>query len=71
MTISLETIATIEKFTNLVKRASQSKSKDIRMDITDAIALVAELANISTKLAVTNSQNEVNLNGVHIDSGKF
>lgn len=71
MALSLETIATIEKFTNLVKRASQSKSKDIRMDIIDAISLVTEIANITTKLSVNNSQNEMNLTGVHIDSGKF
>ena len=45
----LETTA-IERYLLTVKRASQARSKDIRMDVTDAIALAAEISIILAKL---------------------
>ena len=45
----LETTA-IERYLLTVKRASQARSKDIRLDVTDAIALAAEISIILAKL---------------------
>ena len=49
--ISNDTLVTIEKFTTIVKRSAQARSKDIRIEMTDATALVAELANVMARLA--------------------
>ena len=45
----LETTA-IERYLLTVKRASQSRSRDIRLELSDAVALAAEISIILAKL---------------------
>jgi hypothetical protein len=46
----IETIA-IERFLDLVKRASQSRSRDVRVEITDATILAAEIGLVLARMA--------------------
>lgn len=47
--------AAIERFFTLVKRASQARSKDFRMDMANAVVLATE---ISTLLLIVASENK-------------
>lgn len=71
--ISTDTLAAIEKFTTIVKRAANARSKDIRIDIADATALVTEIANVMTRLALhENAVVKDNANiTVSMDGGRF
>lgn len=71
--ISTDTIATFEKFTTQVKRASQARSKDLRLDMVDAVAIVAEIANVVTRLTVpeNTAAKEVTTGPAKMDGGKF
>ena len=73
MSITLETQAAIEKFNMTVKRAIQSRSKDVRLDLTDATILMGELSNVMSRLAVleNGSATQVVADGHHLDGGKF
>jgi hypothetical protein len=46
----LETIA-IEQFMELVKRAAQSRSRDVRLALPDATILIAEIAIVMSRLS--------------------
>jgi uncharacterized tellurite resistance protein B-like protein len=50
--ISSMTTEAIEKFTTMVRRSMQARSKDLRLDMTDATNLMVEIANLATRLAV-------------------
>ena len=52
MPVSIETLTTIEQFNKTVNRAIQARSKDVRISIDIAMALVAELSNVMARLAV-------------------
>ncbi len=71
--ISVDTIAAFEKFTSTVKRSTQARSKDIRIDMTDAINLMAEIANVMTRLAVYENASKERLTktSVQMDGGIF
>lgn len=65
----------IEKFSEHVKRAAQARSRDIRLDMVDATALVSEIANISARLAVYEHQaaaSKFSANTqIYMDGGSF
>jgi hypothetical protein len=71
--ISTATTAAIEKFTSIVKRSAQAHSKDIRMEMADATVLMAEIANVMTRLAVyENSTNiKTDSSSVTMQGGSF
>ncbi len=71
--LSLDTIATLEKFITTVKRAVQAHSKDIRLEITDATLLMSEITNILTRLAVYehSTVKETTNTTVIMDGGSF
>ena len=73
MTISVETQAAVEKFNLMVKRASQARSKEVRLDIADATVLMGELSNILARLAVLENGTATSGmgDGHHLDGGKF
>lgn len=48
---SIETVA-IQRFMDTVKRAAQARSRDIRIEITDATLLATEIAVIMSRLAM-------------------
>jgi hypothetical protein len=71
--ISPATTVIIDKIANIVKRSAQAHSKDIRLEMTDATMLIAEIANITARLAVLeNAENaKVENLSVSMHGGKF
>jgi hypothetical protein len=71
--ISTTTTEAIVKFTAMVKRSTQARSKDLRLDMIDATNLMTEIANIMACLIVyqneTVKQNETT--SVQMDGGRF
>lgn len=57
--ISTLTTEAIEKFTTMVKRSAQTRAKEMRLDMVDATNLMAEIANLTTRLAVHENQKLV------------
>lgn len=50
--------AAIEHFFALVKRASQARSKDFRMDMADAVVLATEISTLLLIIARENDQQK-------------
>ena len=73
MPISIETQTAIEKFNAVIRRAIQARSKDVRLDISDASILMGELSNVMTRLAVLeNGAASAGIaDGHQMDGGKF
>lgn len=71
--ISTETAAVMERFASKVKRGAQARSKDIRLDMDEATALMAEIANVMARLAVYENAtvtDKASLS-VQMDGGSF
>lgn len=71
--ISNATTSAIEKFTTMVRRSTQARAKDLRIDMIDATNLMGEIANILARLAVaenkTVQQHETTT--VNMDAGNL
>ncbi len=63
----------LETFCDLVKRASRARSRDVRIDIADAVVLSADLTLLIARLAVyeTPAVADEHIVAVKVDGGAF
>lgn len=69
---SVESMAAIEKFTKLMRHAAQAGSRDIRLPIADATALLAEITNLAALVVQQQQQQQSKSDKlVGMDGGRF
>jgi hypothetical protein len=60
----------IQRFTDLVKRASQARSRDIRLELGDATILIAEIAVLLSHVTVLQNASTAG-QAVKVDGGSL
>lgn len=61
----------IQRFLILVKRAAQTRSRDVRIEISDAIILTAEIAAVLSRVAALQDSMEAVPLTVKMDGGSL